>query len=100
MILIWFYPIFAPCSLLELVENIGKSYVVWQEILDNGLKIKKDTVVDVWKGGWQEEMDKVTAAGYDVILSAPWYLNYISYGSDWVTVSVSINFAYLLIIVF
>ena len=80
--------IVAPCSLLELVGNIGKSYVVWQEILDNGLNIKKDTVVDVWKGGWQKEMAKVTAAGYNVILAAPWYLNRIKFGSDWVNVSV------------
>lgn len=25
----------------------------------------------------------MTAAGYTSILSAPWYLDYISYGQDW-----------------
>ena len=25
--------------LLDLVENLNKSYVVWQEIFDNGLKV-------------------------------------------------------------
>jgi hexosaminidase len=72
-------------NLLDIMNEIGKDYIVWQEIFDNGLKVKNNTVVDVWKGGWQEELAAVTSAGLKAILSAPWYLNYISYGQDWPT---------------
>ena len=41
-------------------------------------------MIDVWKGGnWQDEMAAVTSAGFHSVLSAPFYLNYISYGEDW-----------------
>ena len=29
-------------------------------------------------------MNLITAEGHQAILSAPWYLNYLKYGSDWV----------------
>ncbi|XP_029797072.1 beta-hexosaminidase subunit beta [Suricata suricatta] len=42
------------------------------------------TVVQVWKNpAYREELRAVTAAGFPVILSAPWYLDWISYGQDW-----------------
>ena len=71
--------------LLELLKQQNTSYIIWQEIFDNGVDILPDTVVDVWKGnGWQDEMGRVTSAGFHSVLSAPFYLNYISYGLDWV----------------
>lgn len=38
----------------------------------------------VWIGGrYNDEMSKVTSAGFPALLSAPWYLDYISYAQDW-----------------
>lgn len=60
--------------LLDLVGGMNRSYVVWQEIFDNGLNIRPDTVVHAWKGGSTAaglaELQRVTAAGYRGILSA------------------------------
>ena len=80
-------------KLLKILDAQNSSYIVWQEVFDNGGQIAADTVVDVWKAGmpagenfgWQDEMARVTKAGFHTILSAPFYLNKITYGEDWPT---------------
>lgn len=69
--------------LLKIIQELRKSYIVWQEVFDNKVQIAPDTVVHVWKQPQELEMASVTAAGYRALLSACWYLDHISYGNDW-----------------
>lgn len=63
--------------LLDIVggPSVNKSYMVWQEIFNNGVKAKMDTVIDVWKGFDKQTMAEATKAGYKVCLSGGWYLD-------------------------
>lgn len=73
-------------KLVQIVERLKRSYIVWQEVFDDGVQLQADTVVQVWKGHegqWMGEMERVTARGFKVLLSSPWYLNHIAYGTDW-----------------
>ena len=46
------------------------------------------TIIQVWKdstdnsefGSWASYLNQAANEGYNVILSSPWYINYISYG--------------------
>uniref|UniRef100_F1KX52 Beta-hexosaminidase n=1 Tax=Ascaris suum TaxID=6253 RepID=F1KX52_ASCSU len=63
-----------------------KKFIVWQEVLDMGIEVE-DAVAHVWKGSsyaeQMKEMNNVTASGHYALLSACWYLDYISTAADW-----------------
>lgn len=52
-------------------------------MFDNGVVLPTDTVVHVWKGGWQKVLEQATMAGHMVLLSSCWYLDHIAGGGDW-----------------
>jgi len=70
-------------KVIDINEHYKLNYIVWQEVIDNGVKANNQTVVEVWKGPVQLEMARITKMGYKVIVTQPWYLNLISYGQDW-----------------
>jgi hexosaminidase len=71
--------------MIELTKAHGRQAVVWQEMFDsNALELDSpDTVVHVWKGGWKEELQRVTAKGFRALVSTSWYLNLNEYGNKW-----------------
>lgn len=75
-------------KLLPIIAKLPtkNGYIVWQEVFDNKDEVKNDTIIHVWKGGprdWANKLQQITSTGLRALLSAPWYLNYINYGSDW-----------------
>ncbi|NWV04279.1 HEXB hexosaminidase, partial [Ptilonorhynchus violaceus] len=71
-------------NILDIVSSYNKGQMVWQEVFDHKAQLKPDTVVQVWMANnYAHELSSVTGAGFTAVLSAPWYLDYISYGQDW-----------------
>jgi hexosaminidase len=66
---------------LDNVRQLGTKYIIWQDPINNGVKPAPDTIVGVWLDHYSNPNGP--RHGYKIILSAPWYLNYISYGEDW-----------------
>ncbi|XP_064478689.1 beta-hexosaminidase subunit beta-like isoform X3 [Ornithodoros turicata] len=75
----------------EKLEGSGSKLMIWQDPIDNDVQVPEGTLVGVWKNSslcaevnnWREHVSRTVRKGYQVVLSACWYLNYISYGEDW-----------------
>lgn len=39
--------------LLSILANQNSSVMCWEELFDNGLKLAPETIINVWKGGWE-----------------------------------------------
>lgn len=79
---------------LDNVRELGYKYIVWQDPVDDGVYPANDSIVAVWKDvnldssmkPWETYIQAVAKKGYQIILGAPWYLNYVNYpypGYDW-----------------
>jgi len=68
-------------------SKANTSYIVWQEVFDNGVRLDSNAIVHVWKGNlpflWEWTLFKATLRGMRAILSSCWYLNEIVYGENW-----------------
>ncbi|ELT93601.1 hypothetical protein CAPTEDRAFT_180694 [Capitella teleta] len=75
--------------LINITEELGSKYIIWQDPIDNNVTVDMNTLVTIWKDSknnqddpWQMHMEHVAKKGYKMLLSAPWYLNVITYGED------------------
>jgi len=64
----------------DLVKDIGKQLLYWEEVFENTSPSKQGVIIDVWKS--YTEMQKVAAAGFNAILSHGWYVDDL--GASWV----------------
>ncbi len=68
---------------VDIVKGLNRSYVVWEDVFNEGVNLEPDAVVQVWKEKeWEKELNDVTAKGFTALLSSCWYLNWYSIGSD------------------
>ncbi|CAJ1958474.1 unnamed protein product [Cylindrotheca closterium] len=68
-------------QLLEIVEKVGRTPIVWQEVFNLNLTLTATTIIDVWKGFDTKTMSDATRRGFKVILSGCWYLDHLTL--DW-----------------
>jgi hexosaminidase len=67
--------------LTDIVASCGKTPIVWQELLNEGVDLPTGTVIDVWKGFDKQTIQNATKRHYPVVISGCWYLDHLT--NDW-----------------
>ena len=64
-------------NLLDYILNVSKKRpIVWQDLFDMNVQdIPSDVIIDVWKEWLPGSVYTTTAANYDILFSACWYLD-------------------------
>jgi hexosaminidase len=67
--------------LSSVTSDFHKRPIVWQDLFDAGVDLPETAILDLWKE-WimPQSLDNATAAGYDVLFSACWYLDHLNEG--------------------
>ena len=69
-------------DLLATVHKLHKRPIAWQEMFDSTSDPTKTVILDLWQEGvMPQSLYYTTAAGYDVLFSACWYLDHLD--EDW-----------------
>ncbi|CAG9813344.1 unnamed protein product [Phaedon cochleariae] len=68
---------------INIVDALKAKSIVWEEVFENGVKLPTETIVQVWKGPWEQTMSEVTLSGKTAILSSCWYLDHLDSYGDW-----------------
>ena len=63
--------------LLRIVESIGKTPIVWQEVFNENLTLTPNTIVDVWKGFDVATIEEAARQNFSMVLSGCWYLDHL-----------------------
>lgn len=77
--------------LIKMANDLGRSAIVWQDPMDEGVRLASNTIVQVWKDAhllsdyaqWPHYMQRMVKLNYSTILSSCWFLSMIRYGQDW-----------------
>ncbi|XP_055295127.1 beta-hexosaminidase subunit beta-like [Sitodiplosis mosellana] len=69
--------------IVDMVEDLQRKSIVWQEVFENGVQLAPATVVHVWTGDRSKLLNTITKRGFPAILSSCWYLDWLSNGGDW-----------------
>jgi hexosaminidase len=64
-------------QLLQIVSDLDKTPIVWQEVFNLNLTVTPNTIVDVWKGFDKYTIQNATNQHLRVILSGCWYLDHL-----------------------
>ena len=64
-------------------DEVPPQVIMWEEAYKNDWNLSKNVTLHVWLSD-QNLVKFLADRGYQVLFSQCWYLNYISYGVDWI----------------
>jgi len=69
--------------IVDNVDQLNASSIVWQEVYQNGVRLPQKTVVHIWIGNMAKLLGSITKDGHPALLSSCWYLDSLQSGGDW-----------------